>query len=91
VAERRVLLDTGPLVALLAANDLHHRHCVDTLASLPPTLLPCSPVLTEAARLLRKQHRPLDRIAEAQAAGMFDLWLMSVNWWRGDVRVRCCR
>jgi predicted nucleic acid-binding protein len=30
-------------------------------------------VLTEAAWLLRKQHRPLDLIASAQANGMFDL------------------
>jgi predicted nucleic acid-binding protein len=30
-------------------------------------------VLTEAAWLLRKQHRPLDHIAEAHAAGLFDL------------------
>ncbi|MBV8487401.1 MAG: PIN domain-containing protein [Planctomycetaceae bacterium] len=73
MTDRRVLLDTGPLVALLVAKDVHHRLCVDTLATLPPPLLTCWPVLTEAAWLLRKQYRPLDLIAEAQAAGMFDL------------------
>jgi predicted nucleic acid-binding protein len=73
VTERRILLDTGPLVAILAEKDTHHRICVDTLASLPPPLLTCWPVLTEAAWLLRKQHRPLDLIAAAQADGMFDL------------------
>jgi predicted nucleic acid-binding protein len=73
MTERRVLLDTGPLVALLAENDSSHRLCVDTLASIPPPLLTCWPVLTEAAWLLRKQPRPLDRIAQAHAAGMFDL------------------
>lgn len=71
--ERRILLDTGPLVALLAASDSRHQLCVATLATFPPPLLTCWPVLTEAAWLLRKQHRPLDRIAEAHAAGMFDL------------------
>jgi predicted nucleic acid-binding protein len=73
VADRRVLLDTGPLVALLAAGDGHHLVCVETFARLSPPLLTCWPVLTEAAWILRKQHRPLDRMAEAHAAGMFDL------------------
>jgi predicted nucleic acid-binding protein len=73
VTDRRILLDTGPLVALLVAKDIHHHLCVDTLAALSPPLLTCWPVLTEAAWLLRKQHRPLDLIAEAQAAGMFDV------------------
>ncbi len=70
---RRILLDTGPLVALLAESDSRHRLCVATLASLLPPLLTCWPVLTEAAWLLRKQYRPLDRIADAEAAGMFDI------------------
>jgi predicted nucleic acid-binding protein len=73
VTDRRILLDTGPLVALLAKNDSRHELCVDTLAKLPPPLVTCWPVLTEAAWLLRKQHRPLDRISNAHSAGMFDL------------------
>ncbi len=71
--ERRVLLDTGPLVALLAENDAHHPLCVDTLGLLPPPLLTCWPVLTEAAWLLRHQHRPMDRILAALDAGMFEI------------------
>ena len=73
MTDRRILLDTGPLVALLAQNDHHHRICVDTLALLRPPLFTCWPVLTEAAWLLRKQHRPFDRIVDARSAGMFEL------------------
>ena len=69
----KVLLDTGPLVALLAAPDHLHRLCVDTFATLRPPLLTCWPVLTEAAWILRKQPRPLDRIAEAHSAGLFEI------------------
>ena len=73
MTERRILLDAGPLVALLAQADSRHQLCVDTLATLYPPLVTCWPVLTEAAWLLRKQHRPIDRLADAHAAGLFDL------------------
>jgi predicted nucleic acid-binding protein len=73
VTERRVLLDTGPLVALLVASDSYHRLCVNAYAQLSAPLLTCWPVLTEAAWLLRKQHRPIDRLTDAHAAGMFAL------------------
>ena len=73
MTERRILLDTGPLVALLAESDSRHRLCVDTFAKLPPPLLTCWPVITEAAWLLRKQTRPIDRLTDAHAAGMFVL------------------
>jgi uncharacterized protein len=73
VTDRRILLDTGPLVALLSDADTHHRRCADTFASLAPPLLTCWPVLTEAAWILRKQPRPIDRIADAHAARMFQI------------------
>ena len=73
MTDRRILLDTGPLVALLSASDDRHQLCVDTFATLPPPLLTCWPVLTEAAWILRKQSRPLDRIADAHTGGMFEI------------------
>jgi hypothetical protein len=73
VPDRSPLLDTGPLVALLSAVDAQHRLCLDTFAKLDPPLLTCWPVLTEAAWILRKQYRPLDRIADAHSAGIFQI------------------
>lgn len=73
MTDRRILLDTGSLVALFLVSDSDHRLCVDTFATLPAPLLTCWPVLTEAAWLMRKQTRPLDWIADIHAAGMIEI------------------
>jgi hypothetical protein len=47
-----ILLDAGPLVALLHADDRHHRECKATLRSLDEPLGSVWPVITEAMYLL---------------------------------------
>lgn len=49
-----VLLDAGPLVALLNARETHHAWVKSQFASLRPPLFTCEPVLTEACHLLRQ-------------------------------------
>jgi predicted nucleic acid-binding protein len=53
VSAAAVLIDTGPLVALLNRRERHHPWVVNRLQSLAPPLLTCEAVLAEAAHLLR--------------------------------------
>jgi predicted nucleic acid-binding protein len=54
--KRRVLLDTGPLVALLDRRDRFHRWARLHFADIEPPLLTCEAVLAEACHLLRNQE-----------------------------------
>ena len=50
---KKVLIDTGPLVAMLRSADEHHGACVEQARSLARPAFTCWPVITEAAYLLR--------------------------------------
>ena len=49
-----VLIDTGPIVAILRNDDSDHDACVEQLNEIKKPTLTCWPVLTEAAYLLRQ-------------------------------------
>jgi predicted nucleic acid-binding protein len=72
VAER-VLVDTGPIVAIVSEDDEHHDRCTQTLAALTPPLLTCWPVLTEAAWLLRGRPDALQKVFDGFGGGLFAL------------------
>ena len=69
----RVLLDTGPLVAILSERDEHHDECVEKLRQLTPPLLTCWPVITEAAWLLRLDVTAVQRMLAGFDVGLLEL------------------
>ena len=51
---RNVVVDTGPLVALLSAGDAWHEWTLEHFSQLEPPLLTCEPVLGEAAFIVKR-------------------------------------
>ena len=51
-----VLLDTGPLVALLSENDANHARARQLFGECAPPLRCCEAVIAEACFLMRKVH-----------------------------------
>jgi predicted nucleic acid-binding protein len=72
-ATERILIDTGPLVALLHRNDAHHAACVEHARELPDAVYTCWPVITEACYLLRSRPDLVERLLETCHDGVYDL------------------
>jgi uncharacterized protein len=70
---KRVLVDTGPIVAVLSPADANHSRCVDQLRELRCPLVTCWPVLTEAAWLLRNDPAVIAVLLKSFQAGPFEL------------------
>ncbi|MBI4325469.1 MAG: PIN domain-containing protein [Chloroflexi bacterium] len=56
------ILDTGPLVAFLAANEEHHEWAVERFKVLAPKFLTCEPVLTEACFLVGFAPKAMEQV-----------------------------
>jgi len=54
VAPRNVVVDAGPIVASLIANDERHAWTSEQLSRLRPPLLTCEPALGEAAFIVTR-------------------------------------
>ena len=70
---KRVLVDTGPLVAIMSHADQHHKTCLEALHDLPGPLFSCWPVITEAAWLLRRHPGVVRQLLESISAGFLEL------------------
>lgn len=60
----QVIVDTGPIVAILDASDALHLWAAESLKMIQPPLITCEAVLTEVCFLLRRQPRALVAIAD---------------------------
>lgn len=74
----KVLIDTGPLVALFSEDDSLRERCTAALPGLMPPLLTCWPVVTEAAWLLRSRPDALQKLFASFEAGIFALLPLEV-------------
>jgi predicted nucleic acid-binding protein len=68
-----VLVDTGPLVAILNRKDQFHGLCVQTLRTMASPLLSCWPVMTEAAWLLRENAQALESLLLGASGSFLEL------------------
>ena len=68
-----VLLDAGPLTALLNPNDEFHDWARDVMQRLPAPLLTSEPVLAETLHLLRRDGCQGDEVFALAEAGVINV------------------
>jgi predicted nucleic acid-binding protein len=68
-----VLVDAGPLIALIHAGDRHHDRCLTTFRKIETTLGTVWPVLTEAMYLLNFSWRAQEALWEMLERGVVAL------------------
>ena len=56
------LIDTGPLVALLCADDAHHTWAVEQSKHAPSTVVTCDAVISETLFLLKRAGHSTDHL-----------------------------
>jgi predicted nucleic acid-binding protein len=68
-----VIVDTGPIVALLNASDNHHKSTTELLRAIEPPLTTCEAVVSEACFLLQHIHRGPDAVLALVERGVVTL------------------
>lgn len=76
-----ILVDTGPLVALLNPADEFHSWARDTMRRLAPPLLTSEPVLGEVFHLLCRGHCEADEIFGLAEAGVIRIGIRFEEEW----------
>lgn len=68
-----ILVDTGPIVALLSRNDQHFDRCLQAAEQVGFPLLTCWPVLAEATHLIHRNGGELRDVLEWVKQGRLEL------------------
>jgi predicted nucleic acid-binding protein len=68
-----IIVDTGPLVAFVHGNDMHHRWVTMQFKQLPAPFVTCEPVLAETAFLLSRHVEGSRRFFDLLASGLLDV------------------
>jgi uncharacterized protein len=76
---KQVLMDTGPLVAILTPAEHMHEICVSTLRTLPNPPVTCWPVVTEAMWLLREFPRSMKSLLSGINNGALEILSVEAN------------
>ena len=71
--KNQIILDTGPLVALLNRRDQHHRWARDQWAQIVPPLFTCEAVLAEACFLVQSLTGGQAAVLDLVGRGVLDL------------------
>lgn len=71
--KRNIILDTGPLIALIDRHDQHHAWAEAQFADIVPPLLACEAVLAEACYLAPRAGRPADEPLKLLGRGVVRL------------------
>lgn len=74
-----VLVDAGPLIALLDRGDVHHKECVDALDEIRGPLLTVWPAFTEAMYLLNFSHQAQTALWEMVEIGALGIAPLDEN------------
>ncbi len=67
--KKRVLLDTGPIVALLDRRETHHAWALTKMADFDAPFLTCEAVVSEACFLLKALPRGSESVLELLVRG----------------------
>lgn len=69
----RIVVDTGPLVALLNRADRHHAWVREVLGSVEPPIFTCEAVVSEACFLLSRVRDGQDAVLQLLSNGVLTL------------------